>query len=451
MKKNKFKKLAIAVGLLCPLLAHAYTQADVNKWLEQNRIATVDFKDGDVITYEDRNKIKAFVPPGFENEMFFEGMKVVVKDPTDLSPAKVYQEATSKFQSKVTLADDGVLVNYVAGEPFDPASLKVGDATSGMKAAWNFNYRWQRQGLQSDPVHWVWVRKGGDHEDHEIRKDDKYGSLFGGGGKFNRALWASFKRIYFNHRADLANQDYKVKGSMARDTEFRELTSFYAPFDIAGTAFMILRHLDPKKADDSWAYVPSTRRVRRISVEAKVDSLLGTDHTLEDFFGFAGRVVDHEWEYVGTARILAVARSRYANTHFVGPNGWIPDDNWELRTTDVFIQKPKSPSHPYSMKYMFTDRQNHTAYHTAAFDKSGELWKVWQLTKSWSEDPQGVGRKGMSKTPAGNNLTMFQTINVIDVQNGRGTLVPTQFATYPVDKKSKIKRAMDVNVLTEGR
>ena len=90
---------------------------------------------------------------------------------------------------------------------------------------------------------------------------------------------------------------------------------------------MILRYDDPRKADDSWAYIPSLRRVRRISVEVKSDSLLGTDHTLEDFYGFNGRPMEHSWEYIGTARILAVARSRYPETVYYGPNGWPPYDD----------------------------------------------------------------------------------------------------------------------------
>ena len=451
MKITNLTSLTLLLSLVMPVSVMAYTKADVTKWLEANRAASIDFKDGDTITFKDKEKIQAFIPPGYADAMNFEGMKVVLREATDLSPSQLYKDATEKLQSKVSLAADGSLANYVAGQPFDPETLSVSDPKAGLKAVWNFNYRWQRQGLSSDAVHWVWVREGGSHEDHELAKNEEFGALFGGGGTFNRALWASYKRVYFNHRADLPEQGYKLKGSMSRDTEFRELTSFYNPFDIAGTAFMVLRHLNPMKADDSWAYVPSTRRVRRISAEAKTDSLLGTDHTLEDFYGFAGRVLDHDWEYVGTARILAVARSRSANTTYTGPNGWTPDDDWELRTTDVFIQKPKSKSHPYSAKYIFTDRQNHTSYHSLAFDQGGELWKVWQQSRIWSEDPQGLGRKNMPEKPSGLNVNMYQSIAVVDVQNGRGTLVPVQNSYYPHDKTSKVKRAMDVNVLTEGR
>ena len=73
--------------------------------------------------------------------------------------------------------------------------------------------------------------------------------------------------------------------------------------------------------------------LRRISVEVKADALLGTDASLEDFYCFAGRVLEHDWAYLGTARLLAVARSRNRETIFGGPSGWVPvDDDWALRT-----------------------------------------------------------------------------------------------------------------------
>jgi hypothetical protein len=53
----------------------------------------------------------------------------------------------------------------------------------------------------------------------------------------------------------------------------------------------------------------------------------------ELIYCFAGRVLEHNWEYMGTARLLAVARSRNRETIYGGPGGWIPvDDDWALRT-----------------------------------------------------------------------------------------------------------------------
>ena len=84
-------------------------------------------------------------------------------------------------------------------------------------------------------------------------------------------LTGPYKRFLMAHNVNYADTDYKANGGkgFAKNTEFREYTGFTAPFDIAGTAFLILRYDDPRKADDSWAYIPSLRRVRRISVEVK--------------------------------------------------------------------------------------------------------------------------------------------------------------------------------------
>ena len=326
------------------------------------------------------------------------------------------------------------------------------DDQSGLKAAWNFAYRWQHEGLNIKEVQWVWVREGGDHDGHEIMKSE-FASLYSGGGKFERVLAGPYQRVYFNFRSDLADQGYAVEGKWAEGTEFRELTAFEQPFDIAGTAFLILRHTNPRKADDSWAYLPSLRRVRRISVEVKYDSLLGTDHTLEDFYCFAGRVLEHDWNYLGTARILAVARSRHRDTHYYGPNGWTPNDDWALREVDVFQQIPKSDSHPYSHKFIMTDRQAGEAYYCNAYDRAGQLWKVWQLSKVFTEDEHFNAETywNIPATPSGTRVSAFQSINVIDKQNGRGTLVPTLGQSYPDTSFRIVRRKLDVNYLTEGK
>ena len=259
------------------------------------------------------------------------------------------------------------------------------------------------------------------------------------------------------HRSDLVNSGYLLNDGkgFAKNTEFREYTGFTSPFDIAGTAFLILRHENPREADDAWAYIPSLRRVRRISAEVKHDSLLGTDHTLEDFYGFNGRPLEHEWEYVGTARMLVVARSRNATPVYYGPNGWAIKDDYALRLVDIVRQYPNAPNHPYSTKFIAVDRVTNESYYAVAFDQAGELWKVWQLTKVWSEDPQAserfVGKYKREKSPDGTQFQHFQSINVVDFQNNRGTLIPCFITSAPIYRFNEVKRKLDVNYLTEGR
>lgn len=458
MKRKRLPAVAVVAAFAVPLLTHAaddpwQTADDYLAWFARNQVAEPQFIDGDVVTYEKGDVIRPFVPPEYQSEMIFEGMEVAIRDGGDLSPATVYQEATERYRGQPVLASDGALENYVAGRPFDPADFTPSSKEDGYKFAWNFNYRWQHEGLEIGELHWVWIRRGGSHNDHEVM-NDTYTKFYGGGGAFERILTGTYQRVYFAHRADLPDQDYRVAGKWGEDTEFREYTGFDSPFDIAGTAFLILRYLDPRKTDDSWAYIPSLRRVRRISVEVKSDSLLGTDHTLEDFYCFAGRPLEWDWEYVGAARTLAVARSRHPEGVYYGPDGWTPLDDWALRLVDVVRATPKRANHPYSTKFLHVDRQSGDCFYANAYDRAGKLWKLWQLNKAFTDDPQfGKDARPFLRepTPSGARVSSFQTISVIDKQNNRGTINPCRGATYPDYDIKEVQRSLDVNYLTEGR
>ena len=457
---KRLRYVFVAALIAQPLLAAAQsepydTPQDFEAWLQRNQAAEPQFVDGDLIEYGKADLIRPFVPPSYQDEMIFEGMKVQIKDAGDITPADVYKKATAEHQSKTSIGEGNTLLGYVAGMPFDKTKLTIGSAEDGTKMAWDFNFRWQNDGLQINDVHWVWVRRGGSHENHEIM-NDKFSKYYLGGGSFERVLAGPYQRVYFSYRSDLADQGYTVAGSWAQGTEFREYTGFTSPFDIAGTAFLILRHTKQDKADDSWAYIPSLRRVRRISVEVKSDSLLGTDHTLEDFYCFAGRVPEWDWEYKGTARILAVARSRNTDTIYYGPNGWVPLDDWALRRVDVVRAIPKRQNHPYQMKHLMIDRDSGECYFANAYDRGGKFWKLWQLSKNWTDDPWYSKREPgnpfkAQETAPGTRMSNFQSINVIDKQNNRGTLVPCRGNAYPDTTLKSVKRILDVNYLTEGR
>ena len=455
--RKSFISIAATLAIALPLSAGAVGPDVTQDWMAANQNATPTFSAGDVITIEDADKIRPFVPPAYQDIMIFDGMQVEIGETSDLSPADVYKQATLQHQGQVVLAEDGAIENYVAGQPFDDSKfvpetspMENGD---GYRAIWNFNFRWQAQGLALTRFYGTWVREGGQH-DTTGQIEQGYEDMFQGGGTFPRILWGNYVRSYFNFRADLADNNYRMKGSWADGTEYRELTAFDEPFDIRGTAFLILRYTDPRKTDDSWAYIPNLRRVRRISVEVKSDSLLGTDHTIEDFYGFAGRPLEHEWLYRGSARILWIPRSKFPYAKYYGPNGWASLDRWELRDMHVIEQLPSfQPDHPYARKYIFTDKNLGDCGYAESYDRADELWKVWQLSKIWSEDDHFYEQH--QGTPSddhrGLRIAAFAGINVIDKQNGRGTLFPCQGHNYAPQKLSYLKKVLDVNFLSQGR
>ncbi len=456
LKSTQYALAAILAAQ--PLIGNAFSREDHLAWLKANQSAKPQFVVGDIITYEKADLIRPFIPTEQQDSLIFEGMEMKIADADDLSPTVVYKDATKKFYGTATLASDGALENYTAGRPFDPETFTPGSEEDGWRLIWNYMFRWQYAGISVADVQWIWVRPGGSHDDHEAVtiEGGRYKGNYLGGGKFERLLRGPYQRVLMTHRSDLPETNYLFNSGkgFAKNTNFREYTAFVSPFDIAGTAFLILRYSDPRRADDSWAYIPSLRRVRRISVEVKSDSLLGTDHTLEDFYGFNGRPMEHKWVYIGEARILAINNSRNVTAVYYGPNGWAMLDDWQLRDYWVLNQIPVDASHPYAEKFLYLEKQTTMCFFANSFDKAGELWKTWQMSKNWTEAPdfRSVSEShGAKITPPGVRVSSFQSINVIDHQNGRGTLVPCFGNSYPKPEFKKVKRTMDVNFLTEGR
>lgn len=440
------------------LAASAVTREDHLAWLKENQTAKPQFVVGDTITYEKADLLRPFIPIEQQDSLLFEGMEMKIAAPSDLSPREDYHAATKKHYGTATIAGDGALENYAAGRPFDPENWVPGSNEAGWELIWNYTYRWQHAGVSVADVQWIWLRPGGSHENHEAVTVDggKFAENYRGGGSFERLLRGPYQRVLMSHRSDLPESNYLFNDGkgFAKGTDFREYTGFVSPFDIAGTAFLILRYADPRKTDDSWAYIPSLRRVRRISVEVRSDSLLGTDHTLEDFYGFNGRPLEHNWIYVGEARILAVNSSRYTTSHFYGPMGFAPYDDWELRDYWVLNQIPYSSSHPYSEKFLYIEKETAMCFYANAYDRGGQLWKTWQMSKNWTEAPNFRAEEealGGKVTPPNVRVASFQSINVLDHQNARATLVPCYGNSYPFPEFKKVKRTMDVNYLTEGR
>ena len=68
------------------------------------------------------------------------------------------------------------------------------------------------------------------------------------------------------------------------------------PYDLAGSSIMTWRYRDPKKEDNSFAYSPMIRRVRRMSAANRSDALMGSDLAVDDANGYDGKVTAFTWK-----------------------------------------------------------------------------------------------------------------------------------------------------------
>jgi hypothetical protein len=442
-----------------------YTVQTVVDWLRRYENTTPGFKPGDVLTAKDLDRLRPFMVPGYLEQLDFPGARVEIIATRNHLPRKDFLDCTEKYQNQVVLRADGTMANYVCGQPFADAALSTDKPDSGVKAAWNFEYRWQNAGHGA--LNWLLsiVRFPGNHDGQQIilpsplelwtiphtsQLPTDVTAQYGGGGDIQRTMGCVYWRFYLSHLAPFAGRSGTLPGVPdAKDFEFKEFTGFYSPFDIRGTAFIVWRYSDPYRADEFWAYLPAIRRVRRVTAEVKSDSLLGTDHTIADFYGFADRVVNWNWKFLGWKTALAIHDMRHPNTQLYGPTGLLVDDVWSLRKFAVVLRTPKDPRdprNPYSGVINFWDSENWDSWWAMAFDKKGHLWKVWQWPKRWSEDYAG---EPFAEWNVGVRATSNPGPVVIDVQNSRGTIILNWGRGYPIPSPSYIKSISEPSSLEE--
>jgi hypothetical protein len=408
------------------------------------------FKEGDVITFDKLDSIRPYLPEEFwanRDFFFYEGMQLEIGPfYRDYSPAAAYQAATEKFRGQARIGPDESLENYTAGQPFPMEDIDCkGDPNAGVKIMWDFDYQWEGDGSNARYYYSYWDR----------------------GEELPLYYEGTAKTILLSHRVEPEYLD-RYDGDLFRGEKRKSAFGIEvdAPFDARGILVMTYRYKDSDKPrseaknDDTWVYVPTLRRVRRISSAQRTDSVSGTDFTFDDLRSFAGIVPQYEWECLGEYDMLApfnthVKAYPYSRDHNFGPYGLsYADDDWEMRKVVKVRMVPKNDDHPYHHKDIYIDKQTLTALYSFAYDRKEELWKIIWHNKRWSEDNFIEGEdwyKGWDGVEKPRDLRIISDM-IVNVQTGTGNRIEF-WDTHgtPFKSKGKVRRYIDVGRLTKGR
>ena len=63
---------------------------------------------------------------------------------------------------------------------------------------------------------------------------------------------------------------------------YKDLTIFTSPTQVKGLASLVWTYMDPKREQDVWLWLPSLKKIRKVSQSSSDDSFLGGDFTVED-------------------------------------------------------------------------------------------------------------------------------------------------------------------------
>ena len=310
------------------------------------------------ITEQNVDKVKDLLSPGME-WCVKRGWPITVSETKRIEWPKAYAEATEKYASQVKLSGDGLsLQNYVAGLPFPNIDPK--EAQFAYKVMWNYDYH----SLTTDDV--------------DLRNFDADTGAIADHGPMSverHFLLDHFRRLFWNGRLYVDPKPEKPSPNRYRAQQ--GLYPILEPFDLKGVGALGNRYIDAGKQDDSWLYLPSLRRVRRLSTAQRSDALFGQDTDVDSYYGYSGHIAWMDFKFLGERTVLSAFHAQHYPVKWNDKVDWAFDDVWEKRQVYVMEGVSKLPQYAYSKRVLFIDKEAWIMPFSDIYDRSGELWKIW--------------------------------------------------------------------------
>ncbi len=336
-------------------------------------VAGADVSVGQKIDETNVDKIKTMISPGVE-WCVRHGLPITVGETKRIEWPKAYKEATEKYAGQVKLSPDGLQVqHYVAGQPFPNLDQK--DPQFVLKLMWNFDFGFVK-GL----------------DDTDLRNFDADTGTVPAKGAMSverHFLLDHLRRLFWTGRLYVDPKPEKPNPNGYRAQQ--GLYPILEPFDLKGVGALGNRYLDSSKQDDSWLYLPSLRRVRRLSTAQRSDALFGQDTDVDSYDGYAGQIAWMDWKLLGEKDVLGVMHAKNFPVKWASPADWAFDDTWEKRSVWVIEGVSKLPQYAYSKRVIFMDKETLGVVYSDIYDRSGELWKVWVNDYSFRNTVPGSG------------------------------------------------------------
>jgi hypothetical protein len=367
-----------------------------------------DVAPGDRIGPQDVDKVKDLISPGLE-WCVRRGWPMTIVEPKRIEWPRAFKEATEKYASQVKLAADGLsLQNYVAGLPFPSVDPK--DPQFAIKVMWNYDYKF----LTTDDV--------------DLRNFDADTGAVADQGPLTverHFLLDHFRRLFWNGRLYVEPKPEKPNPNGYRGQQ--GLYPVLEPFDLKGVGALGNRYIDSAKQDDSWLYLPSLRRVRRLSTAQRSDALFGQDTDVDSYYGYSGHIAWMDFKYLGERDLLGVFHAKHYPVKWHDKVDWAFDDVWEKRRVWVIEGVSKLPQYAYSKRVLFIDKESWVIPYSDIYDRSGELWKIWINDMSFRKR----AFEGATATEYEDEMGFIPAIVMVDMQLEHATKASLPSHRFP--------------------
>ena len=208
----------------------------------------------------------------------------------------------------------------------------------------------------------------------------------------------------------------------------KDLIFGVAPYDVVGVATMDYWYTDPDKWQSVWAFVPTIRRVRRLTASNSSEGMFGSTLARDDAYGYGGKIQYMNWKLVGVKDMLVpiaptgiekamvagepAPKKLTADPNIIKAKGqipagqvaritWSPEEkviagyekegwtgaafapaNLKLAKRRCWIVEatPKDPYYAYGRRVVYIGQTEYWAYWATLYDRAGEYWKtiLWE-------------------------------------------------------------------------
>jgi hypothetical protein len=208
------------------------------------------------------------------------------------------------------------------------------------------------------------------------------------------------------------------------DTYLKDIIFGVAPYDVVGVSTLEWWHTDPTQWQSIWAFVPTIRRVRRLTASNSSEGMFGSIIARDDVYGWGGKIQYMNWKLIGQQDMLVpIAPSGIEKAMLAGepapkklptdpgqikskgevPAGqvaritWSPEERVQVgyekegwtgaawaptglklakRRCWVVEATPKDPYYAYGRRVVYIDKFAYWAFWTTLYDRAGEYWKT---------------------------------------------------------------------------
>ncbi len=151
------------------------------------------------------------------------------------------------------------------------------------------------------------------------------------------------KMVLANRQGETSERELRMRVLEIEDPNEGDwsMVIFDSPRDVKGTAFLTYTHI--AEPDDQWLYLPSLKRVKRISSKNKSGPFMGSEFAYEDMS--SQEVGKYTYKYLrdepcGDLMCFVVERYPvYDNSGYTRQVGWIDQDEYRSQKIEFYDRK----------------------------------------------------------------------------------------------------------------